>query len=81
MIEIFIFLILSFFNRISLKKFQIILLTAMSSKYIKTIGFPLFLGLFHAAFIILIGLFAEYNISEKNEEVPTLYASKLSQIR
>jgi len=51
----------------------------MSSKYIKTIGFPVFLGLFHAAFIILMGLFAEYNLEEKNEEVPTLYASKLTK--
>jgi hypothetical protein len=51
----------------------------MSSKYIKTIVFPVFLGLFHAAFIILMGLFAEYNLAEKNEEVPTLYASKLTK--
>ena len=48
----------------------------MSSKYIKTIGFPLFLTLFQAAFVILMGFFANYSDSASNNEVPNLYASK-----
>ena len=49
-------------------------------KNMKKIGFPLYLGLFHAVFIILFGIFAGYKASVSNEEIPTLYASKFIHV-
>ena len=39
--------------------------------------FPIYLSLFHVAFIVLMGIFGSYHFHSGSEEVPGLYASKL----
>ena len=38
--------------------------------------FPIYLSLFHVAFIVLMGIFCSYHFHSGSEEVPGLYASK-----
>ena len=38
--------------------------------------FPIYLSLFHVAFMVLMGIFGSYHFHSGSEEVPGLYASK-----
>jgi hypothetical protein len=41
--------------------------------------FPIYLSLFHIAFIVLMGIFGSYHFHSGSEEVPGLYASKFKE--
>lgn len=41
---------------------------------------PIYLAVFQIIFIIFLGVFAEYDTSASNKEVPGLYSSKIKNI-
>ena len=42
----------------------------------QTILVPIYLGFFHIFFIIMMGIFADYQFVKGSEQVPYIYASK-----